>query len=100
VASRRPQHKAPVLFGEPMRFALVNADGEVTWVRVYGDLGAQLTFRPGSEYPYHYEVGHAGGYAGTLRSAVAGIETLIRRTGRALPWAATVSRSFARSHGR
>ncbi len=93
MASRRPKHKAPVLFGERMRLALADtANGETTWVRVYGDIWAQLTLREGNEYEWHYKCGLRGGYSGTLAGAIAGLESLIRRTGRALPAAALVSR--------
>jgi hypothetical protein len=101
VRRQRTKHPAPVLFGERMRLS-VHHDSETIWVRVYGDVAAELKLIPLNHPPhrYRYKFAERLGYADTATSAIRLLESLIRRTGRALPWAATVSRSFARSHGR
>jgi hypothetical protein len=99
---QRTKHPAPVLFGERMKLALTSDNGGAIWVRVYGDIHAEVDFMPEKDPPRRYRYVFAGrvGFADTLKAAVRLLESMIRRTGRALPWAATVSRSFARSHGR
>jgi hypothetical protein len=97
---KRPKHKAPVLFGERMRLATHSPDRTI-WVRVYGDLSAIIIYKPGAgPFSYGYTLGKRDGVTDTAEAAVRQLENLVRRIGRALPWVATVSRSFARSHGR
>ncbi len=90
---KRPKHKAPVLFGQRMRLAN-HYEGRFIWVRVYGDMTAQLSFNPDTgATAYAYSFGKRDGFARTAARAVLLLESLIRRTGRALPAAALVSRT-------
>lgn len=93
MAKRRPKHKAPVLFGERMRLAYHGVAGTM-WVRVYGDVKAFIEFLPGdATFPWRHEfAGRGGALADNQAAAVRLLESLIRRTGRALPAAALVSR--------
>jgi hypothetical protein len=100
VKRQRTKHPAPVLFGERMKLA-ADFGHTVIWCRVYGDVTAFIRYRPSSTvFLYSYSFGSRDGRADTAKAAIRLLESLIRRTGRALPWAATVSRAFARSHGR
>lgn len=91
---KRPKHKAPVLFGERMRLAYSDVSGGAHWIRVYGDVAAQLDYAPLRDEArrYRYRFVHREGFADTVKAAVRLLESLIRRTGRALPAAALVSR--------
>jgi hypothetical protein len=98
---KRPKHKAPVLFGERMRL-VIHSHGRTLWCRVYGDLTAYVEHMPGDgTFPWRSSfASRECAPSDTQAAAVSQLETLIRKTGRALPWVATVSRKFARSHGR
>jgi hypothetical protein len=79
---KRAPCKAPVLFGERMRLALTS-DAETIWVRVYGDVSAQITLLPGDKtFPFrHAFAGRPGAAADTLVATVRMLESLIRRSG-------------------
>lgn len=92
-----------MLFGERMRLAGA-FEFEVIWTRVYGDIAAQVRWFPdkleGDPHRYRYSFANRYGYADTLAAAVHQLESLIRRTGRALPAAALVSRKeWQRTNG-
>ncbi len=90
---KRPKHKAPVLFGERMRLVYHSPTGTL-WTRVYGDVAAFVECLPGdATFPWRHRFGRREGtLADTQAAAVRLLESLIRRTGRALPAAALVSR--------
>jgi hypothetical protein len=99
VKHQRTKHPTPVLFGERMRRGLHTE--EVThWERRYGSVPARLDFVSYLPKPWRCSWGGARNYAKSQSAAIRLLESMVRRTGRALPWAATVPRSFARAHGR
>jgi hypothetical protein len=92
-----------VLFGERMRLSLggKNYEGAI-WARVYGDVSALVYYMPEKEPPRRYKASFAQRvvFADSPKAIIRLLESLIRRTGRALPAAALVSaKEWRRTNG-